>query len=128
MNVPDADAVLMTEPLTSSPVPSGAPPRSLTTTFAPSLENSSACSRPMPRPAPVMTAIRPSSAPIAHLRKSVLDHHVACVRRRLVRVRAVTGVPDPGRDRLLRLNRLREAHRQPLQALGVVRAGVLDQR
>src|SRR5438309_1218025 len=49
----------------SSPEPSMAPPRSLTTTLAPSEANSSACSRPMPRPAPVMTATRPSSAPIS---------------------------------------------------------------
>src|SRR3984893_204165 len=48
----------------SSPVPSIAPPRSLTTTLAPSAANNSACSRPMPRPAPVMMATRPSSAPI----------------------------------------------------------------
>src|SRR2546423_6201026 len=48
----------------SSPVPSMAPPRSLTTTLAPSWANKSACSRPMPRPAPVMMATRPSSAPM----------------------------------------------------------------
>src|SRR5437660_11133689 len=49
----------------SSPEPSMAPPRSLTTILAPSLANSSACSRPMPRPDPVMMATRPSRAPIA---------------------------------------------------------------
>src|SRR5438105_4670982 len=54
----------------SSPVPSIAPPRSLTTTFAPSWANSSACSRPMPRPAPVMMATRPSSAPMNPPEKS----------------------------------------------------------
>src|SRR5436309_263452 len=48
----------------SSPVPSMAPPRSFTTTLAPSWANSSACSRPMPRPAPVMMATRPSRAPM----------------------------------------------------------------
>src|SRR3954470_7470096 len=48
----------------SPPLPSAAPPRSLTTTLAPSAANSSACSRPMPRPAPVMMATRPSSAPM----------------------------------------------------------------
>ena len=51
--------------LTSSPDPWSDPPRSLTTTLAPSAANSSAYSRPMPRPAPVMMAIRPSSAPMS---------------------------------------------------------------
>src|SRR5439155_24400132 len=46
----------------SAPVPSGLPPRSFTTTLAPSAANRSACSRPMPRPAPVMTATRPSNS------------------------------------------------------------------
>ena len=41
---------------TSVPDPSTAPPRSLTTTFAPSDANRRACSRPMPRPPPVMIA------------------------------------------------------------------------
>src|SRR3954447_14779319 len=45
----------------SVPVPSLAPPRSFTTTFAPSAAKNSACSRPIPRPAPVMIATRPSS-------------------------------------------------------------------
>ena len=40
-------------------VPSRATPRSLTTTFAPSRANASACSRPIPRPAPVMATTRP---------------------------------------------------------------------
>src|SRR4051794_16022687 len=51
----------------SVPVPSLAPPTSLTTTRAPSRANKSACSRPIPRPAPVMIATRPSSDPIASL-------------------------------------------------------------
>src|SRR3954453_883398 len=51
----------------SVPAPSLAPPRSLTTTRAPSRANSSACSRPIPRPAPVMIATRPSSDPIGSL-------------------------------------------------------------
>ncbi len=46
----------------SAPVPSGLPPRSFTTTLAPSDANSSACSRPMPRPAPVTIATRPFSS------------------------------------------------------------------
>src|SRR5437763_2974348 len=48
----------------SAPSPCMSPPRSLTTTLAPSCAKSSACSRPRPRPAPVMMAIRPSSAPM----------------------------------------------------------------
>src|SRR5882757_8041688 len=49
----------------SDPLPSFPPPRSLTTTAAPSFANSSACERPMPRPAPVMTATLLSSAPMS---------------------------------------------------------------
>src|SRR5687768_11967608 len=37
---------------------------SFTTTRAPSAANNRACSRPIPRPAPVMIATRPSSAPM----------------------------------------------------------------
>src|SRR5262245_41101763 len=48
----------------SAPTPWLSPPRSFTTTLAPSAANSRACSRPRPRPAPVMIATRPSSAPI----------------------------------------------------------------
>src|SRR5688572_18613959 len=47
--------------LTSLPLPSVPPPRSFTTTRAPSDAKSSACSRPIPRPAPVITATRSSS-------------------------------------------------------------------
>src|SRR5262245_53244120 len=43
------------------PVPSTAPPRSFTTTAAPSSASSSAMPRPMPRPAPVTTATLPLS-------------------------------------------------------------------
>src|SRR5215208_2113199 len=42
------------------PVPSVAPPRSLTTTLAPREASSSACSRPRPPPAPVTMATLPS--------------------------------------------------------------------
>src|SRR6202167_3084913 len=51
----------------SAPEPSTAPPRSLTTTLAPREANKRACSRPIPRPAPVMIAtlscsiVQPSS-------------------------------------------------------------------
>src|SRR4051812_38441386 len=44
----------------SAPVPSTLPPRSLTTTLAPCRANDRACSRPIPRPAPVTMATRPS--------------------------------------------------------------------
>ena len=42
----------------SAPCPDSSPPRSLTTTFAPSLASISACSRPIPLPAPVTIATR----------------------------------------------------------------------
>src|SRR5271170_7795344 len=45
------------------PEPSTSAPRSLMTSLAPWLANSRACSRPMPRPAPVMTTTRPSQIP-----------------------------------------------------------------
>src|SRR5271168_3517466 len=45
------------------PDPSTSAPRSLMTNLAPWLANSSACSRPIPRPAPVMTTTRPSQIP-----------------------------------------------------------------
>src|SRR5580692_10538835 len=83
------------------------PPKSLTTTLAPSLANSSACSRPMPRPAPVMTATRPSNAPIdrtpllsvGYYREAVSDDEVTtaggleCVACRSV---GASDGPDPG--------------------------------
>src|SRR6202789_4118807 len=46
------------------PEPSTSAPRSLMTSLAPWLANSRACSRPMPRPAPVMTTMRPSQIPM----------------------------------------------------------------
>src|ERR1039458_6538767 len=46
------------------PVPSKWPPRSLTTTLAPCLASNNASSRPMPRPAPVITATLPVSSAI----------------------------------------------------------------
>ena len=50
----------------SCPEPSIATPRSLTTTEAPSLASSRATDLPIPRPAPVTIATRPSSRPIPH--------------------------------------------------------------
>ena len=44
--------------------PSRAPPRSLTTTFAPSRAKRRACARPMPPPAPVTMTTLPSRSPI----------------------------------------------------------------
>src|ERR1039457_6657855 len=46
------------------PVPSKWPPRSLTTTLAPCLASNNASSRPMPRPAPVITATLPVNSAI----------------------------------------------------------------
>ena len=46
-----------------APVPSISPPRSLTTTLAPCSASIKACSRPMPRPAPVTMHTRPSHIP-----------------------------------------------------------------
>src|SRR3954466_9770770 len=43
------------------PLPSRAPPKSLTTTLAPRLASPSACVRPSPLPAPVTMATRPSN-------------------------------------------------------------------
>src|SRR5438105_7925305 len=50
--------------LLSWPVPSHSPPRSLTTTRAPCSTNNRASPRPIPLPAPVITATFPSSIPI----------------------------------------------------------------
>src|SRR6202046_5169337 len=47
------------------PVPSKCPPRSFTTPFAPCLASSNASSRPMPRPAPVITATLPVNSAIS---------------------------------------------------------------
>src|SRR5688572_8074564 len=48
----------------SAPVPSRSPPRSFTTTLAPCSASIKAYSRPMPRPAPVTIATRPSHIPL----------------------------------------------------------------
>ncbi|CAB4794108.1 unannotated protein [freshwater metagenome] len=58
----------------SAPEPSTFPPRSFTTTFAPSDAKRSACSRPRPPPAPVIIATRPSSAPICILPNDCRSH------------------------------------------------------
>src|SRR5262245_9705886 len=53
--------------LSEPPSPCMSPPRSFTTTFAPSRANASACSRPMPRPEPVTMTTRPSQIPMLSL-------------------------------------------------------------
>ena len=55
---PPSDLICSTTASAASlvPLPSTLPPRSLTTTFAPLLANSKACSLPMPPPAPVTIA------------------------------------------------------------------------
>src|SRR5581483_2647796 len=107
----------------SVPDPSLATPRSLTTTSAPSFANSSACSRPMPPPAPVMTATRPSSAPMSVLLKNLdqsVGHDDVSVGRGAERVPgdAVCGPgPVEGSDDVLaREHRLGEAHGMASQA------------
>src|SRR5829696_6918404 len=59
------------------PDPSRAPPRSLTTTRAPSSARSSAYSRPSPPPAPVMMTTLPSSPamPLIHPFTRVISLH-----------------------------------------------------
>ena len=52
----------------SFPVPSIEPPRSFTTTLAPWWASMSECSRPIPRPAPVTIATRPSQMPLMAVR------------------------------------------------------------
>src|ERR1700751_746584 len=47
--------------VSDAPVPSRAPPKSLTTTLAPRRASPSACARPRPLPAPVTIAKRPSN-------------------------------------------------------------------
>src|SRR5215831_694828 len=54
-----------------APVPSTAPPRSLTTTRAPCAASAIAWARPSPRPPPVTTATRPSQSLLIHPLSSV---------------------------------------------------------
>src|SRR5215469_2956763 len=62
------------------PEPSAAPPGSLTTTLAPSVAQSSAISRPMPRPAPVTMTDLPSSD-LAKLASRYLGRELLLVRK-----------------------------------------------
>src|ERR1700722_18997118 len=121
----------------SAPFPALSPPRSLTMTLAPSLANSSACSRPMPRPAPVITATRPSSAPIdrtpllsvGYYREPVSDDQVTtaggleCVACRSV---GAADSPDPGFQVVTGQHRLGESDREPLEPVDI-RAGKLGE-
>jgi len=65
---PPAATISSTTFCAALPPPAGEPsrptPMSLTTTRAPSAANASACSRPIPPPAPVTMTTRPSSNPI----------------------------------------------------------------
>ena len=65
----------------SVPSPDAEPPRSFTTTLAPSAASISACSRPMPRPAPVTMTTRPSHSP------ATIDHSPENVVRRAILAR-----------------------------------------
>ena len=58
MASPPSDLICSTTNSAASlvPLPSTVPPRSLTTTFAPLLASSNACSLPIPPPAPVTIA------------------------------------------------------------------------
>ena len=110
--------------LASAPVPSGLPPRSLTTTLAPSAANSSACSRPMPLPAPVITATRPSSAPIV-MPTSARPSLMATLPLSDVvsnTTRPLPAFPQRVSDRLARLDDLRESHREALEPGGILGA------
>src|SRR5574338_384505 len=83
----------------SSPLPSGATPRSFTTTFAPSRAKASACARPRPRPAPLTITTRPSQIPAMSLSARGLeplqDRHVrlpAALAHRLQAVAAASAL------------------------------------
>src|SRR6202012_5980521 len=112
-----------------------------TTTLAPSLANSSACSRPMPRPAPVMTATRPSNAPIdrtpllsvGYYREPVGDGQLLAVTtasRGLERVACCSVVaadfPDPGFQVVAGNHRLGESDRKSFEPVDI-RVGQLGQ-
>src|SRR6476659_8373500 len=72
------------------PVPSRAPPKSLTTTLAPRLASPSACALPRPLPAPVTMATRPSN-----LIAIVLPFFLLPLREKVARASA----PDEGLSR-----------------------------
>src|SRR5271163_2817274 len=125
----------------SAPSPSLLPPRSLTTILAPSLANSSACERPMPRPPPVITATRPSNAPIdrtpllsvGYYREPVSDGQLLaivtasrgleCVACRSV---GAPDGPDPGFQVVTGQYRLGEPDREALEPVDI-RTGQLGE-
>src|SRR5471030_2858595 len=85
------------------PPPWRSDPRSLTTTLAPSFAKSSACSRPMPPPAPVMIATLPSSMPMASAAMAVgpqvVDDDLGALFREEQRVLASDAAACAGDDR-----------------------------
>src|SRR5882762_5182088 len=109
------------------PLPSRAPPKSLTTTLAPRLANPSACARPRPLPAPVTMATRPSNlivmivvpgcgvlrharpkqSALRRLRKLVCDAGHPCLFGCRIK-QDVDGRDKPGRD-ALRLSKINQA-------------------
>src|SRR6201992_2478 len=122
----------------SAPSPSLLPPRSLTTTLAPSLANSSACSRPMPRAAHVTPPTRPSSAPIdrtpllsvGYYREPVGDDEVTTARGLVcVACRSVAAAhgPDPGFQVVTGQHRLGETDREAFEPVDI-RGGQLGEQ
>src|SRR5215831_8033402 len=65
------------------PLPSTAPPRSLTTTRAPCAASAIAWARPNPRPPPVTTATRPSQSPLIDPSTSVPEQLLRSLQRDL---------------------------------------------
>src|SRR5262249_24576280 len=86
------------------PEPSAAPPGSLTTTLAPSAAQSSAISRPMPRPAPVTMMDLPSSD-LAQAASLVV--RASALVRKNDRARRAEHAADAMTDRDLRIRHLR---------------------
>src|SRR3984893_15792863 len=103
------------------PEPSAATPGSLTTTFAPSAAQSSAISRPMPRPAPVTMMDFPSS-------DLVTTDYLAFIRKnnRAARREHTADAVTDGNLRILHLRRRDAAHLPYafLQRVHAVHAGM----
>src|SRR3954468_14779602 len=93
-----------------APSPLTVPPRSLTTTFAPSAASVIASARPMPPPAPVTTATRPSFSPMGRTLLPVLSLG-RLLTQAAERVRIVRSVHGP-----VALHRERLRQTQPLAA------------
>src|SRR5258706_10814718 len=81
------------------PSPCMSPPRSLTTTLAPSRAYASACSRPMPRPEPVTITTRPSQMPMLFVTSGCLaERCLAELLAQLMFVELAVVVPGQGLD------------------------------